>query len=68
MGMEVYYSEHTPDMQRRYAALARDLGLIGTGGSDFHGAVSPGIHMGRGFGSLKVPDDIVDQIEAARGR
>lgn len=68
MGLEVYYSEHTPDMQRTYAKLAKDLGLIGTGGSDFHGAVSPGIHMGRGFGSLKVPDDVLDQIEAARGR
>lgn len=68
LGLEVYYSEHTPDMQREYAKLARDLGLVGTGGSDFHGAVSPGIHMGRGFGALEVPDDVVDQVEAAAAR
>lgn len=67
-GLEVYYSEHTPDMQRSYARMARDLGLVATGGTDFHGAVSPGIHMGRGFGSLQVPDSVFDEIEAARGR
>lgn len=68
LGLEVYYSEHTPDMQRSYMKMARDLRLVPTGGTDFHGTVSPGIQMGRGFGSLQVPDTVIDEIEAARGR
>lgn len=64
-GLEVYYSEHKPDQVRDYGKIAKDLGLVATGGSDFHGAVSPGITMGRGFGPLSVPDDIPDQIARA---
>lgn len=68
MGLEVYYSEHTPEMQRTYARLARDLGLLATGGSDFHGAVSPDVRLGRGFGSLQVPDEVADQLAALLAR
>lgn len=44
--IEVYHSDHDVDQQRRYAGLAGDLGLLMTGGSDFHAdpdrAVAPG--------------------------
>jgi hypothetical protein len=33
--------------------------LIGTGGIDFHGAVSPGWKLGAGSAHLQVPDDSV---------
>ena len=36
-GLEVYHPRHTPAQIRRLDALARSLGLIVTGGSDFHG-------------------------------
>ena len=65
-GIEVYYSEHTSDMERQYRDLAHDFGLVSTGGSDFHGALSPDIKLGRGFGSLRVPDEVVDQLESRR--
>jgi hypothetical protein len=35
-GIEVYYPEHTPEQTKLYKAIARDAGLILTGGSDFH--------------------------------
>ena len=57
-GLEVYYPEHAPDLVRTYLSLARELDLLVTGGSDFHGAVSPGIEIGRGFGHLLVPDEV----------
>lgn len=62
-GMEVYYSEHSPKLQKQYLKMAKDAGLIVTGGSDFHGAVNPDVSMGTGFGSLHVPDDVFDQLE-----
>lgn len=35
--LEAYHSEHTPDDTARYVAAAARLGLLVTGGSDFHG-------------------------------
>jgi predicted metal-dependent phosphoesterase TrpH len=40
MGIEVYYSEHTPEQTRHYAQMCADLGLVATGGSDYHGPQS----------------------------
>ena len=37
MGLEVYHPGHTPSQQDRLTALCRELGLIKTGGSDYHG-------------------------------
>jgi predicted metal-dependent phosphoesterase TrpH len=37
MGIEAYYAEHTPEQTRRYEQMCADLGLIATGGSDYHG-------------------------------
>jgi len=67
-GMEVYYSEHSPEQTRRYLALAKEMGLLPTGGSDFHGAVNPAIRLGIGFGNLRVPDDVLPALAAAAGR
>jgi len=66
-GVEVYYSEHTPEMEQTYGSMARVLGLAMSGGSDFHGDVNPKIRMGIGFGRLRVPDELVEDLEARRG-
>src|SRR2546428_10542067 len=36
-GLEVYYPDHTPAMVTRYLEIAKRLGLLVTGGTDFHG-------------------------------
>jgi len=36
-GVECYYAEHTPEQTARFVGLCRELGLVTTGGSDFHG-------------------------------
>ena len=66
-GVECYYSEHSADLTKEYLVMARQANLVPTGGSDFHGEVSPGIHLGVGFGGLCVPDEVLGQLEARRG-
>jgi predicted metal-dependent phosphoesterase TrpH len=65
-GIEAYYSEHDAEQQRFCLSQARELGLVVTGGSDFHGVVNPLVKLGIGFGSLNVPDDLVDKLHARR--
>lgn len=36
-GLEVYYPEHSPELETHFLALAVHYGLLVTGGSDFHG-------------------------------
>jgi predicted metal-dependent phosphoesterase TrpH len=65
-GIEVYYSEHSSGLQQAYSRLADEFGLVATGGSDFHGALAPDIKLGSGFGGLRVPDEVVEKLEARR--
>ena len=66
-GVECYYSEHSADLVQDYLAMAKKANLVPTGGSDFHGEVSPGIKLGVGFGGLNVPDEVLAALEARRG-
>lgn len=36
-GLEAFYPGYAPSLSEYYAGLAQDLGLVATGGSDFHG-------------------------------
>lgn len=40
-GLEVDHRDHTPETRDRLRSLARDLGLVTTGSSDYHGAGKP---------------------------
>lgn len=66
-GIEVFYSEHTEAWEAAYRRMAAELGLAMSGGSDYHGDVNPRIRMGIGFGGLRVPDELVADLEARRG-
>ncbi|MEI6168444.1 MAG: PHP domain-containing protein [bacterium] len=63
-GIEAYYSEHSHEQHRFCLNMARDLGWVVTGGSDFHGAMNPHIRLGLGFGALDIPDELVDLLYA----
>jgi 3',5'-nucleoside bisphosphate phosphatase len=67
-GVEVYYTEHSERYTTEVARLAEGLGLLKSGGSDFHGAVKPGVRLGRGRGGLFVPGSVLDAMKAALGR
>lgn len=45
-GLEVYHSKHSRDISTYYLEIAEELGLLVTGGSDFHGESSPDIQIG----------------------
>ncbi len=66
-GVEGYYSDYTPEMGEKYRAMADELGLAVSGGSDFHGAVKPHIEIGSGCGDLFVPYGVLEGIRARRG-
>ncbi len=62
-GLEGYYGEYRASEQKYFVALAARLGMVVTGGSDYHGANKPGLRLGRGRGGLQVPDDLLDRLE-----
>jgi predicted metal-dependent phosphoesterase TrpH len=57
LGLEAIHSEHSPELQSYYRGLASELGLLPTGGSDYHGpSVKPDIELGTGRnGNVSVP-------------
>lgn len=65
-GMEVYYSEHSQSDTQKYKEMAERLGLLISGGSDFHGTVKPKISLGKGKGSLHVPTELLEKMKEDR--
>jgi predicted metal-dependent phosphoesterase TrpH len=55
LGIEAYHADHSPEQRARYARMAHDLGLITTGGTDYHG---PAAHNPE-LGSVEVPEACV---------
>ena len=64
--VEVYYSTHSNSETQHVMAMANRVGLIYSGGSDFHGATKPKIDMGTGMGKLAVPYEILEKIRGER--
>jgi predicted metal-dependent phosphoesterase TrpH len=62
-GMECLYSEHTAEQTRRYSALAAELGLAVTGGTDFHGKNKEGVDLLTGYGSLRIPYRLLEGLK-----
>lgn len=63
--IEAYHSDHDVNDTNRYLELAKEYGLLVTGGSDFHGEVKPEVKLGTGCGgNLKIPDDLVTRLRA----
>jgi predicted metal-dependent phosphoesterase TrpH len=50
--IEVWHSDHSPEQQTYYAALADRLGLARSGGSDYHG---DGLHRASRLGGVQLP-------------
>jgi 3',5'-nucleoside bisphosphate phosphatase len=62
MGIEVYYPSHSPDCVESYRKLAQKLGLLMTGGTDFHGSLKPDIQIGSGSGDFFVPFEVYEAL------
>lgn len=62
-GVEGYYTDYTPDMNQRYRAMAKELGLTISGGTDYHGANKPHISIGKGRGDLEIPYSVLEGLK-----
>lgn len=61
VGLEVWHSRHSPVDTEHYLRLARKLGLLPTGGSDFHG---PG-RSDAVLGCPSVPWNVLEELREA---
>lgn len=65
-GLEAIYSTYTTGEEQQMKRLAREHGLLISGGSDFHGSNKPDIALGRGRGHLYIPYSVLETIKAGR--
>ena len=66
-GVEVYYSQYSPEITAFCKKLADDNHLAYSGGTDFHGyAKNDGINIGFGLGNLHVPESVLDGLKLMR--
>ncbi len=61
-GLEVFYPEHSASMRTAFFALAKEYGLLITGGSDFHGSAKPEVALG----CIKLEYSFVEELKNAR--
>jgi 3',5'-nucleoside bisphosphate phosphatase len=62
--LEAYHSDHDAPTAVGYRRMADDLGLLVTGGSDYHGDPAHGVSIG----ASTLPDDAWQRLQAARHR
>jgi predicted metal-dependent phosphoesterase TrpH len=55
LGIEAYHADHSPEQQAAYAHMAEELGLLVTGGTDYHGPLAHNPLLG----SVDVPQDAI---------
>ena len=63
-GIEVIHSDHDANLIEKYSALARQFGLLKTGGSDFHGRNKEAIQLGVANGR-RMPREFFDRLVEA---
>lgn len=60
--IEAYYSTYTEAETTSFEQLCKNLDLIPTGGSDFHGEIKPNLKIGIGYGNTVVPAHLLHAI------
>lgn len=63
-GLEAYHPEHDEPQRDRYLGMAEELGLLVTGGTDYHGIAAPNPALG----AMKMPLDVLSALLAAGRR
>jgi 3',5'-nucleoside bisphosphate phosphatase len=66
VGIEAYYPSHTVEQTELYLELAGKLGLIVTGGTDFHGSNKPEVEIGIFPGRPPLPYRLVEKLKLRR--
>ena len=63
-GIEAHYAEYDIGQRAHLASVAERMGLVATGGSDYHGAYKPDLRVGVGKGDLVVPDECLEALRS----
>ena len=65
-GMEGWYPSYTQEDSAFVEAMTARLGLLKTGGTDFHGANRPGVELGTGLdNNIAVPEEALASLRSA---
>ncbi len=67
-GIEGYYTQYTPEQISEYRALGAELNLALSGGSDFHGTMKQNVEIAKGYGNLKIPYYIYENLKNIKER
>lgn len=63
IGMECYYSLYNNNETEKSLEIAKEFGILPSGGSDFHGSNKPDISLGFGKGNLSVPYECATSLK-----
>lgn len=63
VGVETYHPDQNPSVREKYAKIARELDLVPTAGSDFHG---PEVAPGRRLGMVTMTAEELGELESRR--
>lgn len=66
VGIESMYSTYKGFDELFVKNLAKEVGLLESGGSDFHGANKPHIKIGSGMGTLRISSEYMENLRKAR--
>ena len=66
IGLETHHSSYDDTTIDKASAIAREFGLLPSGGSDFHGQAKPDIRLGSGRGNLRIPLAFLDALEEVK--
>lgn len=61
-GIEAIYSSNKWNDESRMKQLAKKYDLFISGGSDFHGLAKPTLDLGTGYGNLRIPEILLENI------
>ena len=61
-GLETYYGAYSPEEAAWTKKMSEQFGLIGTGGSDFHGQNKPDVRLGLVNSGANVPDEVLEEL------
>ena len=63
VAIEAVYSTYSPSEEAEMRKLAKDNGLLISGGSDFHGSTKQGLDLAVGYGRLYIPEEILTNLK-----
>lgn len=61
--METMYAKYDAETTALADSMAKEYGLLCSGGSDFHGACKPDISLGTGRGTLRIPYEFFEKLK-----